>query len=53
MIEKAIITDVRALQKKYESAGWAKIRTAIGKLIAADAKRGITTSSCRSTTRRR
>ncbi len=39
---KVIVTNVSALQRKY-SAGFRRVRDAIGRLIAADKKRGLTT----------
>lgn len=40
-IDKLIVTNGSALNAKYGKAGYAKIGAAIGRLIAADAKRGL------------
>ncbi len=42
-VDKVIITNFKALQKKYAAAGVSKIRDGISKLIAADKKRGLAT----------
>lgn len=41
MIDKIIVTNGAALQAKYGTAGLAKVKKAVGALVAADKKRGI------------
>ena len=43
MADKAIVSNVSALRAKYGTAGLAKLRAAVRRLIAADRKRGLTT----------
>lgn len=44
MPDKVIVTNLSALKEKYGAAGLKKIQSAVKDLIAADKKRGITTS---------
>src|SRR5678815_1477666 len=43
MADKVIVSNVSALRAKYGTAGLAKLRAAIRRLIAADKKRSLTT----------
>lgn len=43
MTDKLIVTHRGALRAKYGSAGWRRIRAAIGRLVAADRARGLVT----------
>ena len=44
MADKVIVTNMTALKQKYGAAGLKKIQTAVKDLIAADKKRGLTTT---------
>src|SRR5882762_8596507 len=43
MADKVIISSKAALQAKYKAAGFTSLKNAVDRLIAADAKRGLTT----------
>lgn len=41
MTDKLIVTNATALSGKYGAAGWRRIRDAVGRLVAADRRRGL------------
>jgi hypothetical protein len=43
MTDKLIVTNGGALRAKYGSAGWRRIKQAVGRLVAADRERGLAT----------
>jgi hypothetical protein len=47
MAEKLIVTNEAALRAKYAAKGWKNVQAEVMKLIAADAKRGLTTQLVR------